>query len=35
MAESITGTVGTAAINKDYIDAAYIDEDGEAVDVSG
>ena len=34
MAESISGTVGTAAVNKDYIDAEYMGDDGVAVDTS-
>ena len=35
MADSITGTIGTAAINKDYTDAAYMDGDNEAAEVDG
>lgn len=35
MAEAISGTVGTAAVDKDYIDAAYIDKDNKAKEVSG
>lgn len=35
MADSITGGLGTAVIRTDYIDAAYIDKDGEAVEVDG
>jgi hypothetical protein len=30
-----TGTIGTAMLRTDYIDVAYIDEDNEAVEVSG
>lgn len=33
MATPITGTVGTKAINKDYVDAEYIIEDGEAAEI--
>ena len=29
------GTIGTAILRTDYIDKAYIDEDNEAVEVSG
>jgi hypothetical protein len=29
-----TGTIGTSAINKDYIDVAYMDGDNEAKETS-
>lgn len=35
MADSITGTIGEAMLRTDYIDAAYIDKNNEAVEVSG